>query len=178
MAEKETFPWLHLHGHLKKSFKFTFEWAPSQLSWTINLIQSSLGKSKTNKHGLTIFFLKNNAKLHILKIGAWKLNGRVFWYDVSNKGIFNKIACFLGGVSLFSKIRQILSDFFWVGNNKLKEFYIFLWTILAITVRIRFLILVNICPSKFLLTIFYPELFDKIPLWRKLVWTYSFYFKK
>ena len=51
-----------------------------------------------------------------------------------NKGIFNKIACFFGGVCPFLKNQGNFlrfSFFFWIGNNKLKyillhlELYIF-----------------------------------------------------
>ena len=111
-----------------------------------------------------------------MQIGVGNLNSRVLWYDGSNKGIFNKIACFLVVFPLFSKIRQIFSDFwFWVGNKKLKEFYIFRGSVeantagVAIVMRIPFLVLVNILPSYFLLPVvfFYHKLFDKILLWRK-----------
>ena len=42
------------------------------------------------------------------------------------KGFSMRLLALLGVFPIFSKIRQVFSDFwFWVGNNKLKEFYIF-----------------------------------------------------
>ena len=55
LAENNTFTWSDLYGHLKKNFKLTFELVPSQLYWTLSLIQSPLGKT-ANKHTLIMFF--------------------------------------------------------------------------------------------------------------------------
>ena len=113
-------------------------------------------------------------KNSFMKIGAWNLYGRVGWCIVSNKVILNKIACFLGDVSPFSKNKAKFSQMFgFVWVNKLKEFCIFKISIKANTasvvifMEIPFLVLVNIGPSHFLLPVFFcHKLYDKIILWR------------
>ena len=74
-----------------------------QLSYAFGLIQSPLEYKQNKWTCVDDVFSETvkNVKFDILKIGTWNLYGKVLWYDVSHKGTFNKIACFLGVFSLF-----------------------------------------------------------------------------